>query len=755
MSDSRAIEKALFETVSTMTDAQLRAAFLDQACRGNAALRARLEKLLAVQAPAEEFFASSPVPVREAATKHNGSPAADGPSPEHDGPTGLPEGLNTRIGRYRLLHRLGEGGCGVVYCAEQEEPVKRRVALKVIRLGMDTESVIARFEAERQALAMMDHPNIAHVLDAGATESGRPYFVMELVRGVKITEFCNEKHLDTRERLGLFTQVCHAVQHAHQKGVIHRDIKPSNILVTLHDGVPVPKVIDFGIAKATEGRLTDHTVFTAYNHFIGTPAYMSPEQAEMTGLDVDTRSDIYSLGVLLYELLTGRTPFDNQTLLQSGLDGMRQTLRDQDPEPPSRFISSFQTDELTATALSRHVEPPKLISQLKGDLDWIVMKALEKDRSRRYETANGLSMDVQRYLDNEPVVARPPSKLYRLRKLVRRNKVVFASGAAVSAALIVGLGLSTWLFFKERDLRRETERGRVNEVLLRRQAEARATIGQAAMLVGQGRYEEAEQLVAGISSPETVLEGEAVFRPLGEWAAIQGRWKRALECFAVLARVDETETWDVATLDDTRYSVALIEAGDTKGYERFRCDAAARFARTTDPVVAERAVKNSLLVPADAKLLTTLGPLAEVAAKSISKSGDAGESEPWGGALAWRCVSLALMDYRRAHFTEAVDWCKRCLVYSDDKQLARVATIRAIYAMADYQLGQPQNARAQLAQSREMLDSKLTDSSGLGNGAQGYWFDWDLCKILAHEASLLIGDQNAPAPSALGIERNY
>ena len=271
------------------------------------------------------------------------------------------EELGTRIGPYKLLQKIGEGGCGVVYMAEQEMPVRRRVALKIIKLGMDTKNVIARFEAERQALAMMDHPNIARVLDAGATETGRPYFVMELVRGTKITELCDAKNYNMRQRLDLFIQICRAIQHAHQKGIIHRDIKPSNVLVTMHDGVPVPKVIDFGIAKATGGeRLTDKTVFTAYEQFIGTPAYMSPEQAEMSGLDIDTRSDIYSLGVLLYELLTGKTPFDQKELLQSGLDEMRRTLREREPHRPSTKLDGLRAEELTQTAVHRRVEPPKL-----------------------------------------------------------------------------------------------------------------------------------------------------------------------------------------------------------------------------------------------------------------------------------------------------------------------------------------------------------------------------------------------------------
>jgi WD40 repeat protein/serine/threonine protein kinase len=348
-------------------------------------------------------------------------------------------------GRYKLLQKIGEGGCGVVYMAEQEEPVKRRVALKVIKLGMDTESVIARFEAERQALAMMDHPNIAKVLDGGATETGRPYFVMELVRGTRITEFCDQNRLPTRERLDLFIQVCQAVQHAHQKGIIHRDLKPSNILVTLHDpGAPgVPMIIDFGIAKATQGRLTDQTLFTAFEQFLGTPAYMSPEQAMMTVLDIDTRSDIYSLGVLLYELLTGHTPFDAKELLAAGFEEMRRTIRDKEPLRPSTRLSTLLAAEQTTAASLRQTEPPKLVHLVRGDLDWIVLKCLEKDRARRYETANALAMDLQRHLKNEPVVARPPSRLYEFQKTVRRHKVGFAAAAAVMIVLAVGVLVSS------------------------------------------------------------------------------------------------------------------------------------------------------------------------------------------------------------------------------------------------------------------------------------------------------------------------
>src|SRR5216683_2180770 len=374
-----------------------------------------------------------------------------------------------RIGRYKLLQQIGEGGCGVVYMAEQTEPVRRRVALKVMKLGMDTKQVIARFEAERQALALMDHPNIAKILDAGATETGRPYFVMELVRGIKITDYCDDSNLATHERLELFAQICHA---------IHRDIKPSNILVTVNDGVPVPKVIDFGIAKATAGRLTDKTLFTAFEQFIGTPAYMSPEQSVMTSLDIDTRSDIYSLGVLLYELLTSKTPFDSKELLQAGLDEMRRTLREKEPERPSTRVSTLAGEELTTAAKRRGLEAPRLVNLLRGDLDWIVMRCLEKDRARRYETANGLAMDIQRHLSNEPVVACPPSNLYRFQELVRRNKVTFAAASAVAFSHIIGFGLATWMFFRESAARKRAVLAERQQVSLRTEAEAEKTKAQ-------------------------------------------------------------------------------------------------------------------------------------------------------------------------------------------------------------------------------------------------------------------------------------
>ena len=350
------------------------------------------------------------------------------------------------IGPYKLLQIIGEGGMGTVYMAEQSKPVERRVALKIIKAGMDTKQVIGRFEAERQALAIMDHPNIAKVLDAGTTNSGHPYFVMELVKGVPITKYCDEKKLNLRQRLELMIPVCQAIQHAHQKGIIHRDIKPSNVLVAQYDGRPVPKVIDFGVAKATAQKLTEKTMFTEFGQVIGTLEYMSPEQAELNQLDIDTRSDVYSLGVLLYELLTGSTPLDGKKLRSAAFGEMLRMIREDEPQRPSNRLSTIDT--LASVAANRQLEPGKLSGLMRGELDWIVMMALEKDRNRRYETANGMAMDIQRYLLDEPVLACPPRSGYRLRKFVRRNKVLLSTGAVVAATMCVGLVGTSWQTFR-------------------------------------------------------------------------------------------------------------------------------------------------------------------------------------------------------------------------------------------------------------------------------------------------------------------
>ena len=490
--DDRA--EIIFSEALEMAPAE-RTPFLDEACGSDAPLRSEVEELLQDHANAGTFLWAEAPATRELGAEFGHSPAEQ------------PGGW---IGPYKLLEQIGEGGFGVVWVAEQEKPVRRRVAVKIIKPGMDSREVIARFEQERQALAMMDHPNIAKVLEAGATPMGRPYFVMELVRGVKITQYCDEARLTTGERLRLFVQVCHAVQHAHQKGIIHRDLKPSNILVTLHDGVPVPKVIDFGVAKATQQqRLTDLTIYTKFEQMIGTPLYMAPEQAEMSGLDVDTRSDIYSLGVLLHELLTGRTPIDPDRLRTAGQDEVRRIIREEEPRKPSTLLRAMVVQRRTTVAKYRGAEGDKLIKLVSGDLDWIVIKALEKDRTRRYETASGLAKDIERHLADEPVQARPPGASYRLNRLMRRNKVAFMAGAGIAAALIVGSAVSIWQAVRARHeaVRAHHESERANAALAELRTSAPAFAAMARGLAAREKFDEAiEKLDTAINLRPDVAE---------------------------------------------------------------------------------------------------------------------------------------------------------------------------------------------------------------------------------------------------------
>jgi serine/threonine protein kinase len=496
MNSSKPDEAAIFDSAVDL-DSKQRSEYLTQACGKNVELRQRVEVLLAAHDRGSDFMAE---------------PAAAA-SPESIHPSLLVSNeVGDKIGNYKLLQQIGEGGCGVVYMAEQQEPVRRRVALKVIRLGMDTKNVVARFQAERQALALMDHPNIAKIFDAGA-DSGRPFFVMELVGGRRITDFCDENKVSTKDRLKVFVQVCQAIQHAHQKGVIHRDIKPSNVLVTMQDGVSAPKVIDFGIAKATtDQRLTNKTVFTAFEQFLGTPAYMSPEQAEMSESGIDTRSDIYSLGVLLYELLTGVTPFDSRRLRQAGLDEMRRVIRDEEPMRPSTRLTAMTSSDLADVARRRDADPAKLGSLIRGELDWIVLKALEKDRNRRYATANELATDVERFLADEPVAACPPSGWYRFQKIVRRNRLMVAAVSAVVCALVIGLGISLWEFAQmsraEREQKRLRQAAQSQELIERRnsyavnmnllrQALQEDNLGRATELLNQQRPKAGEEDLRG------------------------------------------------------------------------------------------------------------------------------------------------------------------------------------------------------------------------------------------------------------------
>ncbi len=550
-----------------------RAAYLDRACAGEAALRARLVSLLASHLAAAGFL-ENPRLARPALRP------ADQPG--------------DTIGRYTLVRELGAGGCGVVYLAEQTEPVRRHVALKLIKLGMDTRAVIARFAAERQALALMDHPNIARVFDAGAAADGRPFFAMEFVDGVPITKFCDEQSLSMTARLDLFARVCLAVQNAHQKGIIHRDLKPSNILVSLHDGVPVPKVIDFGIAKATLGRLTEHTLATGADQFIGTPAYMSPEQAELRDGDIDTRSDVYSLGVVLYELLAGRPPYDPSSLVRAGVEEIRRIIREVEPPRPSTRVATLTNADRATVARLRRAAPTQLTSALAGDLDWIVMRCLEKDRGRRYGTAKELADDVRRHLLMEPVVARPPSVSYRVQRFVARNRLACASAAAIAAALIIGTVVS---------VRQAIRATRAERIANTERDNAQAATRAEAIARGdaQRRQEQAEALL-------TFMLGSFRddLKKLGQLKLLDAVGEKAMAHFTALDPRDQTDT------SLTQQTKALTQIGETRiDQARYpEADAAFTLALTRATALTARHPQNADMLFARAQVEYWIGFIA-------------------------------------------------------------------------------------------------------------------------------------------------
>ena len=728
------IEETLFDGLISLEDPRDRTAYLDQTCRGNPALRERLEKLVSLRDEAERFFDTMPEPDAKAFETFHETVAA----PDAD----LKERLGTRIGRYRLMERLGEGGCGAVYLAEQLEPVRRRVALKIIRVGMNTANVIQRFESERQALAVMDHPNIARVLDGGATGSGRPFFVMEMVEGLRITEFCERNRLDLPGRLRLFIPVCMAIQHAHQKGIIHCDIKPSNVMVTLHDGVAAPKVIDFGIARAAEGGLQDLPASSSAP-LIGTPIYMSPEQVDGNGLDVDTRSDIYSLGALLYELLAGVPPRDPETLNPSDAETLRRTLRETPVVKPSSRLATRPADELDKLAASRRLEPSRFPRQLSGDLDAIVMKAMAADRQRRYGTASELAADISRYLTDEPVAARGNAGgAYLLRKLVRRNKVTFAAGAVAVLGLTLGFGTSTWLFVREARARQEQERlrgeaeiAKTNESTLRRKAQAGEKVAQAAVLINQGKLVEADGLLGQVLMEDvpSSLESANTFRMAADWLLREGRWQDASKRFSAVAqaisRVDKSDSGDIS-LHFVAAAAAVVDAGDFEHYEELRHMAAERFATTTDPIVADEVVKTCLLTPAPPELIDRIDPLVKAMEGNL----------PWDREdrlnefmEAWQMLSLSLTAYRKEDFSRAESWARRCLRHPNASQ-SRGAATRCVLAMSLHRAGHPADARNELETARESVRAYFQQPIHTEWTEDGFWFDWVIARILLKEA---------------------
>jgi len=710
--NSRERVRKIFFEVYKKNDPQERSEYLDHVCGSESELRAEIESLLKAHEKSGRLLENCPF---VSSVSIDESPISETPG--------------SIIDRYKLLEKIGEGGMAVVYMAEQQEPIHRKVALKIIKLGMDTKSVIARFEAERQALAMMDHPNIAKVLDAGATKTGRPYFVMELVTGVSITEYCDKNNLSTKDRLDLFIQVCNAVQHAHQKGIIHRDIKPTNVMVAQHEGKPVPKVIDFGIAKATKQRLTEKTLFTRYAHIIGTPAYMSPEQAELSDLDVDTRSDIYSLGVLLYELLTSTTPFGEEELRKAGYLEMQRVIREQEPAKPSTKLSTLG-DTLTDVAKHRNSSPDVLAKAVRGDLDWIVMKSLDKDRTRRYETANGLGLDVQRHLDSKPVLARGPNAVYRLQKFLQRNRIAAVTVLLIMIVLaVVGVILSGWN--EARRLLAEAEESQHRSILFQaRQQYAEVDreaaletikpildskhIGPEAQLLYAGVLVEAQEPNEAIERLEKLLDEGPKIAGVAHALLARIYWESSIGGTERLTKTNEHKQKAEELLPDTaeaHYLRALTAATiketlaylnmtlsiSPDHYESRRMRASIHYCSRNFSLAAEDALCLTVMSPKESSgyllrgnALRELGRLQE-AVDNFSKAVE--------HASAGDAQLVDLYDRRREVYTqmsryqEALADAQRCVSLSSGQEVHRVHVFCALVSLGRYDEARAEYAR--------------------------------------------------------------
>jgi serine/threonine protein kinase/Flp pilus assembly protein TadD len=693
---------AIFCAAIAIESAADRADYIARMCGDDTDLRGRVEKLVTAHFRAGSFLE----PPAEALP----SGARELPRPRGTDTLigSMREGPGSVVGSYKLLEQIGEGGFGVVFMAEQQQPVRRKVALKVLKPGMDTDQVVARFEAERQALALMDHPNIAQVFDGGETQTGRPYFVMELVRGIPITHFCDQNHLTIRQRLELFVTVCHSVQHAHQKGIIHRDLKPSNVMVTMHDETPVVKVIDFGIAKATGPQLTDRTLFTNFAQLIGTPMYMSPEQAQMSGLDIDTRSDIYSLGVLLYELLTGTTPFDQERLRTAAYDEVRRIIREEEPARPSTRLSTMGLDASTVSA-NRGCDPKRLRQLVKGELDWIVMSCLEKDRNRRYATANGLANDVQRYLRDEPVQACPPSLRYRVHKFWRRHKAPLTTATLLLAVLVLAGGISVWLAI-------------LAAVQKDAAAEARLDLSAARQKFLEDRADAIAKDLERLNTANSLIESGRTHADSFYWVKAEADFCKAIECRPDHSRVWRERAefylrlglWDLAEDDLTKasqkqkplspyawYMHALLRLylGNSSGYRQVCRDMAEHFAQTTNPLAWDALARTCLLVDDPVVDRVRLLQLAEQAKKDRTWS--------------WRLANLGMAHYRVGQYDKAVARVRDCQTLYPKWEKAWT---HSILAMAHHGLGQADRARENLDAAavalEEMTQSMLRNPPG-------------------------------------------
>lgn len=761
-------EKSIFlDALGKSTPAE-RDAFVAEACAGDESLRNAVEALLNAHHK-DDHLLDQPV---------GKLPGINYATTLGDARESLEEGDAVYIDSYRLREQIGEGGFGLVYVAEQQEPVRRKVALKIIKPGMDDRNVIARFEAERQALAMMDHPNIAHVLGAGATKSGRPYFVMELVRGIPITDFCDKHHLDTDARLNLFMSVCRAVQHAHQKGVIHRDLKPSNVLVTMHDATPVAKVIDFGVSKAIGQNLTDKTIYTHFTAMVGTPLYMSPEQAGMSGLDIDTRSDIYSLGVLLYELVTGTTPLDRERIESVEFDELRRIIREEEPPRPSTRLTTMG-QRISTISAQRHVDPGKLKGLVRGDLDWIVMKAIEKDRNRRYPTANALAEDVERFVRGEPIEARPPSSWYRFSKFAKRHKLAIISASLVATALIVGAGVSLWMATVAIGERNEKQIALQDAVDARVEADrARAKVEQfvdrlkeSSELTANGRIhaneEQWSQAHADFNrATELLPEYHAVWSDRGGFYVRLKLWEQAAADYAKALKLDasagEATWWGVPQL--------FWYMGDEARYEQI-CKYALSSNRNADGKLSLQMIRACLTSsnpPADVEMLVAE---AEAFVKNAPPSrrspdgkpntdqdrdrpppprppgnsgpprivgslviiGRGGSNAPLGAIL----YTAGCANFRAGNYERAIELLKRS--ETDDPNWPGSGIAYPVIAMAHHRAGNGEEAKAAILKADQIYDEWVGQIS---QRPVDYlpvpWFDWIEFVSLYREAKILI-----------------
>lgn len=717
------VEALLYDAASVLTVDE-RERFLSFACRNEPAMLRRVRSLISMSPSADDFFEFEPQ-VDAGGLQTN---------------SGKEEGVGVDVGRYRLIERIGSGGCGVVYLAEQREPVRRKVALKIIRLGLENTESVARFETERQALASMNHPNIARILDAGTTESGRPFYVMELVDGDAITTYCDCHRLGIRKRMELFLDVCRAIQHAHQKSVVHRDIKPSNILIEALEAVPAPKVIDFGIAQNVG--LSDEVIEGGETGLTGTPAYMSPEQASGDE-PVDTRSDIYSLGILLSELLVGATNHLPSDLMDRGFEEVRHIMLCGSPKPPSVVFASRSPEERSAIVRNRCVSEERLLAWCRHELDWVVGRATAWDPSQRYQTADALAADVARWLHNEPVSARPQTRRYRLAKLVNRNRLWFGAGALAFVGLVGGLGVATLLFFRERDaravqeeLRVQAERAHDAEKHARTGWENRSRVAESAVRLRYQDFSGAEELVAAIPINDTPasLEAVSVFRQLADWHRNEGRMDRAEKHFLsmvhALTHIDRAHT-DRNSDNFLPAATALALSSDPSRYESLRRIALDLYGDTGERLVAERTLKACLLKPASETELERMHKLAGlIEGPAAEGSAAAMENRKLG---EWEYFALALFHYREGEDGLAESWSRIGLSRRSIDPTCEPAKM-AVLGLTLLRQGKRQEAMDFLTSAESVAGGRLRGNPPYGNMAAGFWWDWINVRILLQEA---------------------